>query len=173
MTNNKEIKVYTRYCNPKISRDELKFAAKFMYSLLVSTRIHNKTILWIESKTIFDKEQLDGLTYVKYDSGFPYRPKKFRIVLNSSSGRRQQLLALAHELVHCKQFAKGELGNTYTKKGMTLTKWKRKFTNETKLHYFDWPWEIDAHGREYGLYKRYRDFIKRYGIKFKADKKTS
>src|SRR5688572_15239801 len=172
MTNNtpNEIKVFTRKLNPKISRDELKFATKFMYSLLVSPRIHNKSMIIVESKYIDDDAwELAGETHVL--KPFTARPKEFRIVLNSMYGKRQQLLSLAHELVHCKQFTKGGLGHTYESKGMTLTKWKRKYTVETKMDYFDWPWEIDAHGREYGLYKRYRNFIKKYNIRFTPDRK--
>jgi hypothetical protein len=171
--NTQEIRVYTKNKNPKICRDELKFAAKFMYSMLVSTRIHNKTTLLIESKPIESKQKLDGFIYVLDDDIPTYRPKTFQIVLNTNPGKRQQLMALAHELVHCKQYTKGELGNTFTRKDMTLTKWKKQFTNETKVHYFDLPWEIDANGREYGLYRRYKNFVKEHNIKFKPDKKRS
>jgi hypothetical protein len=45
------------------------------------------------------------------------------------------LSTLAHELVHVKQFARGELNES-------LTRWKNK--NHEKTEYWDQPWEKEA-----------------------------
>jgi hypothetical protein len=49
---------------------------------------------------------------------------------------------VAHEMVHVKQYAKGEL---------TEQSWQGKLINP-KQEYWDQPWEIEAHGREVGLF---------------------
>lgn len=162
-----EMVVYTRQKNNKIYRSELKFCAKFMYSLLVNARMHNRTVLYIESKPLVHKEELEGLTFVLDHN--VRRPRRFRIVINSKLSKRRQLLALGHELVHVKQFAKGELGGTYQFNNITFTKWKKRYVDESKCHYFDLDWEVEAHGKEYGLYQRYMSFIKKHRIKFKKD----
>jgi hypothetical protein len=61
---------------------------------------------------------------------------------------------LAHEMVHVKQFAKGEMYdhiNSYT------IRWKRNTYNLKEMSYWDYPWEIDAYGRELGLYVKLKN----------------
>lgn len=167
----KEIKVYTKGINSKITKDELRFAAKFMYWLLVSPKIHNATILYIESAIIPKKEEAEAFVEVK-DIESQY-PRRFRIRINPIKSKRSQLFALAHELVHVKQYAKREMGFTYTKDGVSYTRWKRRVINENKVNYFDCDWEIEAYGRELGLYKRYRNFVKEHKLVFRPDAKRS
>lgn len=52
------------------------------------------------------------------------------------------LTTLAHEMVHVKQFARGELNES-------LTKWKNKDCSDTE--YWDQPWEIEARKLQYDL----------------------
>ena len=53
------------------------------------------------------------------------------------------MLILAHELVHAKQFLKGELSPT-------MKNWK---TNHTKVAYSRQPWELEAYRKEEELFK--------------------
>jgi hypothetical protein len=62
---------------------------------------------------------------------------------------------LCHELVHVKQFATGEMRDLQS--DTDIVNWKGKRYNRTKYHYFDLPWEIDAHGREVGLFVRWAE----------------
>jgi hypothetical protein len=64
---------------------------------------------------------------------------------------------LAHELVHVKQFARRELVDLGE---VGKTKFLGKNVCEKKTHYYDTPWEIEAYGREIGLYTRYMDHLK-------------
>jgi hypothetical protein len=66
--------------------------------------------------------------------------------------RKQTLLAIAHEMVHVKQYAKGELKD-YLKE--EKSKYKNDHIYFESLNYWDYPWEIEAHGRELGLYYRF------------------
>ena len=58
-------------------------------------------------------------------------------------------------MVHVKQWARGELKDVM--KGYSLCKWKGKVFDTDKVEYYDAPWEIEAFGREYGLYIRWRN----------------
>lgn len=88
------------------------------------------------------------------------RPRWFTISLRDKKTDDSIFKTLAHEMVHVKQYAKGELGKdmVVTKGGFkVLTNWmgdpwKPKSKEDG---YFDSPWEIEAYGREVGLYKRW------------------
>lgn len=58
---------------------------------------------------------------------------------------------LAHEMVHVKQFARGEL---YESTRMSKQRWMGEWLDK-EPDYWDQPWEIEAHGRECGLFIRY------------------
>ena len=73
----------------------------------------------------------------------------------------EMIKTLGHEMVHVKQHAKNELQSGVmipTKGGLRMTSrwmgkiWKRKARED---HYFDSPWEIEAYGREVGLYQKW------------------
>jgi hypothetical protein len=60
---------------------------------------------------------------------------------------------IAHEMVHIKQLATNQLYEVSPKKFMWNGKiWKPE---EYEDDYYDRPWEIEAHGREKGLYQRW------------------
>lgn len=82
------------------------------------------------------------------------RARDFTITINPKLGKRNMLLVLAHEMVHVKQYAKGEMKD-YIR--MNKVKWKGKVYNEDEIDYWEHPWEIDAHGREKGLYYKFLD----------------
>lgn len=73
--------------------------------------------------------------------------RSFEIEIASNVPLKQRMQAIAHEMVHVKQYVRGELGYE--------GHWHGKFYNTDKLDYWDLPWEIEAHGREPGLYIRW------------------
>ena len=67
------------------------------------------------------------------------------------------LETVAHEMVHVKQFARNELYEPSAKQG---SRWNGKwFSPRQKCvkDYWDQPWEIEAHGRECGLFVRWAE----------------
>ena len=87
------------------------------------------------------------------------RPREFTIELDASDEPDLILQNLAHEMVHVKQWARGELKDSM--RGHSLCKWMGKEFDTDKNEYYDLPWEIEAFGREYGLFARWRDhFVK-------------
>ena len=76
--------------------------------------------------------------------------RTFEIEVDRTLSYRKMLETVAHEMVHVKQYARRELhpsNNT----------WMGKTYNPEKTSYWDLPWEIEAHGREVGLFVRWAE----------------
>ena len=118
------------------------------------------------AKSFFDKRILDNLEVsVKMDKNLlagygdvaqmewvdcHIRARVFNIIIDSNTSPFLQLLSIMHEMVHVKQYAKGEL--LQSMKDCNMQKWNRKeWIDEAKVSYWELPWEIEAHGREKGL----------------------
>lgn len=92
------------------------------------------------------------------------RGRNFTIEIRPNLSWKMTLLTIAHEMIHVKQYAKGELYDylhTFHK-----SKWKGKIVKDNghPLDYWEQPWEIEAHGRERGLYLKFCDYMDRkYG----------
>ena len=88
-------------------------------------------------------------------------PRFFTININSSLSYKTSLIAIAHEMVHVKQYAKKEYKNYVIKKNQSLCRWHKEIIDIDKVSYWDQPWEIEAFGRELGLYVRYMESKKK------------
>lgn len=81
------------------------------------------------------------------------KPRVFDIILCSVEDEGISIFqTLAHEMVHLKQFALGEL-----RMMSRCNKWHGKVWSQKADElddYYDSPWEIEAFGREEGLYLR-------------------
>jgi len=77
-----------------------------------------------------------------------HRPREFDIEINNQAKLRRMLETVAHEMVHAKQFARGEL---YESARTNKHRWQGKWLTK-EPGYWDQPWEIEAHGRECGLF---------------------
>lgn len=81
------------------------------------------------------------------------RPRAFELEIHSKMKLRKILETVAHEMVHVKQYARSELyQGTRVNKHRWQGKWLAKDPN-----YWDQPWEIEAHGREAGLFIRWAE----------------
>jgi len=83
------------------------------------------------------------------------KPREFTIRLDSSNNLADLIETLAHEMVHVKQYALGEMKDSGI--SLDLVYWQNKEYDSSNVHYYDWPWEIEAAGRETGLYVRYME----------------
>lgn len=85
------------------------------------------------------------------------RPREFDVDININQKQRRLLETVAHEMVHVKQFARGEL---YESVAQGRHRWQGEWlSNRSKsvMDYYDQPWEIEAHGRECGLFVRWAE----------------
>jgi hypothetical protein len=97
--------------------------------------------------TIYNRDRLYGTTEVDEDDERS-RPRSFKIIITSRFEILRTLMIVAHEMVHVKQYARGELGYC-SRSGKS--KWQGTKICEDATEYWDLPWEIEAHGREKGL----------------------
>ncbi len=87
-----------------------------------------------------------------------HRPREFTIEVNASKHirLRRMLETVTHEMVHVKQFAKGEMKDLMSRPA-NIRKWMGKEVDMNTISYWDLPWEIEAYGRETGLFVRWAE----------------
>lgn len=98
------------------------------------------------------------LTSIKGDAeGYCLREsnRDFEIEVDSSLTLRKMLETVAHEMVHVKQYARREM-NDWSYQQDKYYKWKDMMV-PTNTDYWDLPWEIEANGREVGLFIRWAE----------------
>jgi hypothetical protein len=101
-------------------------------------------------------KDLKGSAYgycMPVDGERPDRPRDFEIEVDSGMRLRRLLETICHEMVHVKQYARGEL---YQGVRVNKHRWQGKWINKDP-EYWDQPWEIEAHGRETGLFVRWAE----------------
>jgi len=76
--------------------------------------------------------------------------REFELEVDKTQSMRKLLETVAHEMVHVKQYARREM-NPHS------DNWLGKTYNPKKVSYWDLPWEIEAHGREVGLFIRWAE----------------
>ena len=135
----------------KTQKKYVKSMADFCGEMLLGSRLYPKIELRIELvKNLMKKEKIYGDAIWEDDERYP---KEFTIRADASQPLRRVLETIAHEMVHVKQYAKNELHEYTMKKGH---RYKGEFFSD-KLNYWDEPWEIEAHGREIGLFVRWAE----------------
>ena len=128
-------------------------AALYYGALLLGTRMLNNIYLDIKlTKDLKKKEQAYGYCHIIDDD--LNRPREFMIELDTSMKHSfdQILIWLAHEMVHLKQFVRGELFDYATGK----VQWKRRMYGN--VHYEDQPWEKEAYRLEEKLYNEFAEW---------------
>jgi len=88
--------------------------------------------------------------------------RTFEIEADRKLRLRKLLETIAHEMVHVKQYARRELHPVHDT-------WCGKTYNPEKVSYWDLPWEIEAHGREVGLFVRWAEQEKLGHLKWTQD----
>lgn len=79
-----------------------------------------------------------------------YKPRTFQIELRRYRSHKTTLKTLAHEMVHLKQYAKGELN-------IFLNKWHKQKIDTTAIPYEELPWEKEANFYEIILYNLHQE----------------
>ena len=75
-------------------------------------------------------------------SVFQLGPKVIGMALDTALDQEKLISTMAHEMVHVKQYAKGQM--THTKNGRVRL-WRGK---KIRAEYYDCPWEVEAFGKE-------------------------
>jgi hypothetical protein len=137
-------------------RKILKMATHFYASRLMSDRLSNTLEISINViKDFYVKNKILGEAFPKDDViGLPSN-KQFVINLEWNKLGKRVLQCLAHEMVHIKQYAKGEL--KFHERGNLVTFQREQYQGD---EYWESLWEIEAYGREVGLYQKFRPTLK-------------
>lgn len=151
--------------------------ARFVLNRLVRPGVQNKSRISIKilgEQEIRDAADLLDLKRYKawctYDGVDENGIKKFTVVLDQKNlnklGKKpitrlkQLLIDLGHELVHVKQYLNNEVFD-YKDGGV---RYKGIIFDgsyyEDEEAYYDSPWEIEAYGREWGLYRMFVNHLK-------------
>lgn len=166
--------------NNYLSKEELALVrkySKFVLDKFVAPSVQQKAIVSInivKKVDLYDNEDIDDLKKwnawcVREDA--PNDKKKFTIILNASQINKRAksklkklkllLVDLGHELVHVKQYLNNEtfdyVSGDVRYKG---ERFESTYINNVEL-YYDSPWEVDAYGREWGLYMMFCSKYKR------------
>ena len=145
--------------------------AKFVLNKFVRRGIQNRARIHItilhpaEVRNPLDKRDFKQYrAWCTYD-GNDGEMKNFSVILNARDLNsrakmlpirlKNLLLNLGHELVHVKQYLNSEIfdyvsGDVRYKDTIFDAAWL-----EDEEAYYDSPWEIEAYGREWGLYKTF------------------
>ena len=129
--------------NPEVEQ-ELVAATKFFAEELLS----HKMLPHITVHLIMKSSMKDlGSCGVSFYNDW-YKPREFEIELRKYRSMRSTLITLAHEMVHLKQFAKGELN-------ANQNRWCKVPFDIHRSTYLEYPWEVEANRKERILYKLY------------------
>lgn len=133
--------------------DKLEQAARFFAAQLLHPRTVQNIELDIE---VMSKLDVMGECVSEDDTK---NPRYFTINLRKQP-IDEMIRTLAHEMVHVKQYAKNELSKQFrvARGGLKIaSKWQGEFWSPKgkEDEYWDAPWEIEAYGREVGLYHKW------------------
>ena len=134
-------------------KDLVKQGAEFYGEVLLGKRMVKNIYLDIKlTKDLKKKEGAYGYCHIVDDS--LAKPREFMIELDASMRYKfdQILTWLAHEMVHLKQFVRGELCDYETGR----VQWKSRTFG--RVHYDDQPWEKEAYRLEEELYEMFEEW---------------
>lgn len=80
----------------------------------------------------------EGMRGVVYKLG----PKVIGMVIDTALDMERLIITMAHEMVHVKQYARGQITHS---KSMKSKYWMGK---RVRADYYDQPWEIEAYSKE-------------------------
>jgi hypothetical protein len=127
----------------------LKLAAKSFGKNLFSPRM-------LETITIKIRihDTLDAGGYCDYEvDDETLTPRTFIIDILRTRRKINMFKVLAHEMVHAKQTAKGEMKDRIVKSKYVTLWFGEKYTED--VSYWDHPWELEAYGLEHSLVAKF------------------
>ena len=133
----------------KVSTKKVKAAMGFYADYLMKN--HDKVDVYLDFEHGYLKGQGNQADCINDDG------KDFTITVDADLGERAALMALAHEMVHVKQYCQDKFGFNDRKR---LYRFGGEYYPED-MNYWDCPWEIKAFGRELGLYTMFKQSQKK------------
>ena len=120
-----------------LSKSELVSAKDYFAEILLSSRMLK--FVNIEVKIVSGNAP-SGLCIIdEYNN--QNKPRSFTIEINKNQSKMEILNAVAHEMVHVKQYVYGELNEQ-------MSSWLGQKIDCDEVDYFEQPWEVEAYNLE-------------------------
>ena len=133
-------------------KDLAESMIRYAADLLMDKKLIKKLTVDLEfSRTLYKDDAM--LAEIDFDDRLK-KPKEFTITVDSTVPMRRIMESIAHEMIHLKQYATGEMQDTDRSE---VVKWKGLDINLQQWEYWDRPWEIEAHGKELGIFIRWAE----------------
>lgn len=114
--------------------------------------IHPNTQRVLELTIVRKKLWADG--FCQYEDS-NIRPRSFILEISDQLDGEELIKTIAHELVHVKQYVKGELKERY--KPNYYHMWYKELIIVNDDNFYDVPWEVEARDLENTLYKDFME----------------
>jgi hypothetical protein len=134
-----------------ITNSLVKLSLEFYAEQLISKRLRSAISLRVFFKTGMLKAT--GLEASCMWEDRNIRAREFMFQVDMALSKRKLFLSLAHEMVHVKQYATGQMKH-YLRHRPDIS-WLGKFVDDTKVPYDKLPWEQEAWNLETSLYKQF------------------
>ena len=161
-----KVKVKGRASAKEVNNTLLKNATEFMMAILFHEYDDLYSLVTVDIVVVANMQELYdtcGLCEWEDDN---YRPTRFTVSLCSEMAYAPMLKSLGHELAHVKQWASGQKTQSLDGKSH---RWNGQLIDVSRIDYYERPWEIDAHGHEYGLYHRFQMHLDGKDVDDKSD----
>jgi len=146
-----KIKIY----HSRSKKETLIFrkAAQFYFNKLVKDDGNCSVSIILKPAPEIGGEKVKAYTFKK-------KINFYEICLDNNFSIKKMLSALAHEMVHVKQYFTCQLFDSTE----SLVSWKAKMIDTEKVAYFDQPWEVESYRREKYLVRKFKEYCKKNGI---------
>jgi hypothetical protein len=140
-----------RFKNQKLVTPIIIEHLKDLASFILKKFFTEKTIKNLDITVVFKKDLFkeDGIYGSCIWEDVHYKPRKFTIEIDPEQKLHVLLNCFAHEMVHIKQWAKGEYYQSL--RNAKVYFFNKKAVDTNKVSYWDQPWEIEANGRAFGI----------------------
>lgn len=139
----------------KYTKKEIKLAAEFLADLVFKRLSRN---ILIEIRFVKNKLKNEKCLADIYCTDFPQNSRMFNFEIDNNLSYKTTICSVAHELIHARQFARGELSAA---RYPPFLVWKGEIINESETRYFDLPYEFEAHAREDDLFWQWTEYKKK------------
>jgi Zn-dependent peptidase ImmA (M78 family) len=142
------MKIKTRGIPDKLTRSLCKEAIRYYGNELLGSRLSKN----ITINVIFEvlPSPIKAMCQWQDDN---HRCREFVILIHKKLNKKQTLITLAHEMVHVKQYATGELKDYLRTESV---RWQNKVFSLDKVKYWSSPWEKEAYKKDEILYEAFK-----------------
>jgi hypothetical protein len=147
--------------NTDLTRSEIEYATGFFLKKLMPHQLVSKLTV---NMSITDLGNYKG-ECCQESVEIGTNPREFWVGLSKKLKRRGTLRVIAHECVHIKQGATGQMWD-YSGADAGWTRWNKRDVRDKDWAYKQRPWEKEAFRREKVLYNAYMRHLKKEQLTF-------